>query len=274
MILNLTYIFVKNNQEKRRATLATSKAARSFAKRTWAIAKRFISRIGTISFCRAHTLGGYLVEKTDILDSSRATPGLAKGQKHKDSIVHRAATLLSLDPASEKEATIFYELAKSTCDGLIVWTRQLAALACENEGAVLREDSTIGSLVAKNGMNAKATTSGLALRIGWTISFDNQVWVTPLIVTAPDASCGPRREGGSLESRGLVRSFEKLLRYAPLGLPIVAGIIPEAEVVRQAGLAVSRTPQLAHPAVAALVPPSSCRILILKLNYLPFLQMI
>ena len=106
-------------------------------------------------------------------------------------------------------------------------------------------------------MKAKTATSGLALRVGWMVSFNDQTWVTPFLVTTPDASCGPRRQGGSLESRGLMRAFEKLLRYAPLGLPMVAGIIPETEVRRQAGLAVSRTPQLSHPAVAALVPSSA-----------------
>ena len=36
-----------------------------------------------------------------VILGSRATPGLAKGQKHKDSIVHRAAALLGLDPAND-----------------------------------------------------------------------------------------------------------------------------------------------------------------------------
>ena len=49
-----------------------------------------------------------MVDKTDILDSSRSVAGLAKGQKHKDSIVHRCAAVIGLDPANDREADAYY----------------------------------------------------------------------------------------------------------------------------------------------------------------------
>ena len=99
---------IRNDAKKRSAPVGTSKAAKAFTKRTWAVRKRFLSRIGTVSFCRAHTKGGYMVDKTDILDSSRSVAGLAKGQKHKDSIVHRCAAVIGLDPANDREADAYY----------------------------------------------------------------------------------------------------------------------------------------------------------------------
>lgn len=69
---------------RRAATLGTSKAAKAITRRTWAISKRFLSRIGTGSFTRAHTKGGYMIDRTDVLDSSRSLHAMARGQKHRD----------------------------------------------------------------------------------------------------------------------------------------------------------------------------------------------
>ena len=72
----------------------------------------------------------------------------------------------------------------------------------------------------------------------WLVEIGGVLHFTPFVVPAPDASCAPRRDGGSLESHGLMRAFEKLLRYAPLGLPVVTGILilPKAETIRFAGV--------------------------------------
>ena len=61
-------------------------------------------------------------------------------------------------------------------------------------------------------------------------------FASPALVTETDLSCHSRREGGAVEQRALVRAFEKLLRYSPLGLPIMAGIVPESLVIKAAGL--------------------------------------
>ena len=80
--------------------------------------------------------------------------------------------------------------------------------------------------------------------------------VTSYVFTPPDLSCCPRRDGGMVEQRSLVRTFERLLRYSPLGLPVVAGIIPECMSVRAAGAAAACYPQLTHPGVQRLLPAS------------------
>ena len=77
-------VFLGSATTRRAATLGTSKAAKAFTRRTWAITKRFLSRIGTGSFTRAHTKGGYMIDRTDVLDSSRSLPAMARGQKHRD----------------------------------------------------------------------------------------------------------------------------------------------------------------------------------------------
>ena len=94
------------------------------------------------------------------------------------------------------------------------------------------------------------------IRLSYAFEEESFYMVTSYVFTPPDLSCCPRRDGGMVEQRSLVRTFERLLRYSPLGLPVVAGIIPECMSVRAAGAAAACYPQLTHPGVQRLLPAS------------------
>eukprot|EP00969_Alexandrium_andersonii_P095278 4208830-Alexandrium_andersonii.AAC.1 len=87
----------------------------------------------------------------------------------------------------------------------------MAAAATASGGRVMREESGIGALTARARMETKSSASSLALKIERGVAVGKQRWRSPFTVPQIDASCAPRRDGGSLESRGLVRAFEKLL---------------------------------------------------------------
>ena len=183
-----------------------------------------------------------------------------KGQKNPDSIVKRAAELANLEPKNLSEANAYYHLSKSMGDMMIVGMNQMAGnyvtkgSACDLGGPLAKQ---------KDGLQAASRNSSYFVRTYYRVDVTLNVppdktrrvalfsaWIYP----REDLTCIPRRSGGMLGTRGLVKAFQDAVEKNPTGVFVAAGATPELATVIEAGRLAVVAPQLQHPGINKYLP--------------------
>eukprot|EP00439_Symbiodinium_sp_Y106_P055506 s331_g7.t1 len=244
-------------------TYASSELAAKVDRRCYAIGRRFQSRSSTVALLRAHTLGGYLVSDNDALATTDQSRGAkpVRGQKSPDSIVKRCGDLAKLDPKNTAEANCLYNLCKTLSDPFAMGLTQMAGSYAHKgvtsdaggplsaHASKLRAASDKGSYFVRTfirgdfEVGARGEARKVAIFSSWVHSVE-------------DLTCVPRRAGGLLGVRGLVKAYSDIVDLGNTGVFIACGAMPEMAIAAEAGKVAVASPQLQHPAVGKYLPLS------------------
>lgn len=226
-----------------RVEFNSSAPAESLTMTDFSRAQKCLSRAATLRYCRLHLLGGYARPR----DSDKSVKDQLDENVNleQDKFVTRVAEMLNLKMNSVAHRDAFYRLFKAI-NLLAVALASIHKDYSQYAGVFgeQQEKNPFGLVPVCVPIYTSQDHNGNNIRTS----------IHPTLV-AVDPTCHPRRAGGPVGMRGLLRSFERCFYLNKRGALHFTGTVVDAIALKKELASLLPVSPLLHPGLKALLPP-------------------